>query len=699
MLRFVIFFLLFVSVNFLNAFVLSNKTVIVKTQNSLGFSISAKELSNYIKKITKYTPKIVSKISKTNSAIILLKLSKHKLDGGFFIKTKKDKLILASSSDIGLLNATYYFLDHYLGCKFLTKDFQHIPHYKTKVLKDIYDLQIPAFSYREIFISEADDLRFSLQNLLNGRLGHRIEFEKNNPLHQLTINTYSFISSEIIDQRYKCGGQYEYNNKDAQKSALKYLTKSLGILPKDQKVYATLEHEDRGSTCDKNLDHKTPNQVFLDYTTSLANSLKDKFPQVMFFHQAYFWSRGAPKSAKKLPKNLGVLFSPIEADFARPLNSKENQDIYKDLKSWQNLTDNILVWHYFTNFNSYLTPYPDLYAKWYDLKDFKKLGFVKGVFLQGSYGGEGGDLSDLRVWVFSKLLWNPDQDIKKLIKEFCRYYYGSGGKYVELYIETLHSFLYKSKEKLMVKTPIDMRYLSPKNIQKLDDILTTGLKKLDKNSIYYKHYEKLFLGIDLVRILRGDKLKNQQKLRDRIKKILKENPSIKSFSEGMGRDRLLKLIKLDRKTATIPKEVKNSKWLDFQEYQLELCCADIVEDMDASDGISAVMDGKSSQWGFSLSFTNIPDGRWDIYARVKITLKKDTLIDKGRWALKYGIEPDKKRGIKFIAQLPKDRYTTFKIGSYDTKKDSSIKYLWISPPANDIVKKLYLDRIFFIKRN
>ncbi len=696
MVRFVTFLLFFMFVE-LQAFTLSGKVTIVIKQKSNAFIYSAKELSNYIEKITDKKPTVSFTVPKNNSSVILLKLQNNKLKSdGFVVKTKGKNLVIASSSDRGIIYGCYYFLENYLGCRFLSQDFEYIPKYKKKSFKHINDKEEPAFYYREIFITESDKLDFSFKRLLNGRLGHRIEFEKNNLLHKYTIDTYSFISSEIMSEKYECNGQYNYADSDAKKQALNTLKKKLNPLPKNRTAFGVLEHEDRGSTCDKDLNGKTPNEVFLDYTSYLAESLKNTFPNILFLHQAYFWSLSAPKNSKKLPSNLGVLFSPIEANFAKPLHSDSNKKIWQSLLSWKDKTDNVIVWDYFINFESYLTPYPNLYAKSFDLKEYKKTGFVKGVFLQGSFGGFGGDLSDLRIWVFSKLLWNPNQNINKLINEFCTYYYGKAGKYVQQYIKTLQIFISDTEEKLYAKTPINMNFLNKKNLKILSSILETGLSKVKKNSPYHEHLLKIILGIDILKALE----ENDTKAKKRVLEYLKNHPKTESFSEAINIDQIVSILKLDRKKPAPPKKAKGLKqgyqWLDFQEYQLELCCADIVKDKDASDGVSAVMDGSSGEWGFSMNFINIPKGKWDVYARVKITTSNNSVSDKARWALKYGIEPDINRGIKFVGQLSKG-YNTVKLGTYDTKSDA--KYLWISPPENNTVKKLFLDRIFFIKRD
>jgi hypothetical protein len=161
---------------------------------------------------------------------------------------------------------------------------------------------------------------------------------------------------------------------------------------------------------------------------------------------------------------------------------------------------------------------------------------------------------------------------------------------------------------------------------------------------------------------------------------------------------------MPRQIPVPPKESKGltpgSEWLDFQEYTLKLCCAKIVQDPDASDKIAATMNGNQPDWGFQLDVnTNLPKGKWDIYATLKITLRKDhSLLDKSKVALFFGIHPTLIKGAYLIAQLTPGKYKTIKLGTIDTRKTHA-DYIWISPPENEVVKKLYIDRIFAIKRD
>ena len=701
MFRFYITMVLISSI--VSAFEISQNMVIVKSDKSHILDVAANDLFYYLDQITQTKPEILSKIPKNKSAIILTKLLPHELKkDGFIIKSVGTNLTIAAANDRGVLFGVFYFLDHYLGCKFLAVDYEYIPHFMRKNLGAINDKQEPRFTYREIFFQEGDDPVFAFKSLLNGHLGHRTFKDPAEDIYTKAINTHTFISSSLIDEQYECSGQFDFADKNVKINALNSLDEKLSFLDINRYKYVMLEHEDRGSFCTNGLkEGESPSKIFLEYARYLAQSMAHKYPQDMFFYQAYLWSREVPKKAKRLPANLGVQFAGIEADFSKPLRSNENRTIWNDLISWGKLTDHVVIWHYSVNFGGYMFPYPNLYALDRDIKDLASLPFVKGLFLQGSYGTAGGDLANLRLWVYAKLLWNPEHNVDDLISEFCTYYYGAASSDIEEYIRKLSKFINSSGDKLSLKTSIDAKYLSSQNLNTLDGILSNGLAKLELNSEFYNHVSALFAGIDYIRLIRGEHFKNRTVIKNRFKNYLQHNPQITFFAEGVTIENILKIVDLDRTYAHEPKLAKGLKrgkeWFSYQEYQLELCCADIVEDSASSDRVSAVMPGSSNEWGFSLPLINIPKGKWDIYADVKIEFINKNIVDSTKMALRYGVYPTFIKGIAIAGQFD-DGYKSIKIGTIDTTT-SSAKSVWLSPPGNEFVSKVYVDRIYFIKHH
>jgi len=660
--------LILLSIN-LFSFELNQKSVIYSQDKEV-----AKELQKYLNKIFSSDIKIVNKPQKNSIELSLKKSSNH--HESFLISSQKDTLKITSSSKRGLFYGVYFFLEDYLGCRFLTKDVEIIPKRKKIVFKDFKISQTPHFAYREIFSRASEDKDFAKKLFLNGRLGHRVTKDT------MFRNIYNqFSSKALLGNHFECSGQYDFANKDAQKTALENLKKKLLSLSVKDDDYIYIQHEDKNSFCKEKED-------FLDYTIYLALGVKKPM-----LYEAYQWSRDI-KIDKKLPKNLSVFFSTIDANFAKPLFLDENQKILESLKKWNQQNRDILIWHYISNFGGYLQPTPNIYSTDKDIKVFSTLKNIKGIFLQGSYDSSIGDLDELKNWVFAKLLWDPKKDVKSLIKEFCDAYYQESSSFIQKYIVALESLSKKLDRRLYVKTSVELEYFNLKYLDYLEDILKKGYKKASSKEIKQRVL-KVLSGVLYVKVIKGVASKKEKVMFYNFLKNKKEE----NFAEGRSVKELFKLLSISKKSSTPPKIVKGLKkqkdWYEFQEYALKLCCTKYTDDKKSSDGVAAVIDGDKRDWAFQLDVVDLPKGKWDVYASVKV--KKSASLSKNLLpALYYGVDPSSK-GVVFSAQLKDGVYKDIKIATIDTKNCKDY-YVWISPTGNSAVKKVYLDRFFLVRR-
>jgi hypothetical protein len=675
---------------------------------------AANRLSHYLQPYTEPTVKLYS--NKLKTQVILTTKSEtitktlninHKLNqlrqDGFILKIDRHQITIVGENRRGLFYGLFALLER-LGYRFLSKDFTYTPK-QLKALKTGIYLENPHFFYREIFVAESDDWVFATACRLNGRLGHRTTRSyQPDPLPKGRNIFNQFLPHTLVkDDSLHCNGQLHFSNPLVRKIAATRISEKLSEIFFDKEDYIYLQHEDVNSYCRK--DGSTTVQAttaFVKYTEYIANELRKSFPYAHFMLEAYQWSRTPPPSLSPLPQNLSVMFSTIEADFAKPLTQQPNRAILKDLKKWGTYSNDVIVWHYITNFSGYMQPYPTILSVAEDIRQLSKYDHITGIFLQGAYETEGSEFANLRIWVYAKLLWNPDQNPQQLIETFCDYYYAEASKYVLRYLHTLSHLVQKMDQSLMLKTPPNASYLSEREIDYLESILDEGEKHLS-NPVFQKHLDEVYANLDYIRILNSTDPQKRAKSIRRFRKYLDTHQSITHYAEGSRIDALKTIMQIERTDPPAPKLAQDKKngidWIDFQAYTLRLCCAKLVQDNQASDKIAAKMRGEQDEWGFQLDLaTNLPKGLWDLYARVKITLDKETtLLQKAMPALYFGIHPNIVKGALLVAQMPANSYKTFKVGTIDTRTTNA-QYLWISPPENPMIKALYVDRIFAIRR-
>ena len=609
---------------------------------------------------------------------------------GFILGIKNKNIYIVSKTKAGLMYGVYSFLEDN-GYLFLTKDKEIIPDLKRK-LKIFPRKENPAFMYREIFIKESDNPDFALKRRLNGRFGHR----KNKLLEVGSIVVLNVSLDDLVpydrykdaDPEYFCGEQLDFTNPEVKEIAKENLDRILSRHRDINNLHVLISTNDNNNYCENenSLERinqgNAPSTPYIDFVKFLASSLKDDYPDVKFLALAYLWSRKPPENYGKFPENMGVFYSLIEADFSIPLLVRNNTVFLDEIKRWGKLTDYIFVWHYITNFSNYLAPFPDIYQVSDDIRFLSKIPQVKGIFLQGAYNTNGSELADLRIYLFSKLLWNPNISVDKQIKKFF-YYYGCNPDIMVSYVDKLYGYLKEKGFSLKVKTPVD--YFNK-------GFLLDMYSLLSADKACYKDFRP---SIDVAILLNKEFFSND--FLKRVKKELVEYVKRKNVEKYSENGNIKELISLSFEKANTPEEarglIKGVDWLDFQDYSLKYCCSHIVKDRYASDRKALAMSGDITDWGIQLNLGNLKKGTWDIYIVARVQVKDGTQPE-GKIAFRYGIYPSTSPVEVPLKDFIDGDYHTIYVGKF--LKDEHLD-LWIAPPGKDYIEYLLVDRVFAVK--
>ena len=106
--------------------------------------------------------------------------------------------------------------------------------------------------------------------------------------------------------------------------------------------------------------------------------LAARFPAHTFFIPGYSTTKALPDHP--LPNNVGVFLSAINYPRNWKSDDERSRQFFRELEQWQQVTDNIYIWDYVSNFDDYLTPYPILYVMQERFRQYRERG-VKGLFL------------------------------------------------------------------------------------------------------------------------------------------------------------------------------------------------------------------------------------------------------------------------------------------------------------------------------
>ena len=136
--------------------------------------------------------------------------------------------------------------------------------------------------------------------------------------------------------------------------------------------------------------------------------------------------------------NLSVQYVINNCDYYKTY--AEQSKIVKALEGWDILTDTITIWEYSTNFTEYM----DTFHNWNSVQDNIQLLASHGVDYiveQAAYNTCTSNFSELRLYVWSKLMWNPNLDVQTLIDEFMVYYYKDAADEMQDLFESVYGYI------------------------------------------------------------------------------------------------------------------------------------------------------------------------------------------------------------------------------------------------------------------
>ncbi|MBS0010522.1 MAG: DUF4838 domain-containing protein [Bacteroidales bacterium] len=221
-----------------------------------------------------------------------------------------------------------------------------------------------------------------------------------------------------------------------------------------------------------------------------VNKVAEQFPDKTISTLAYQYTRKPCKT--KPAANVLVTLCSIECDRSKPIE-EGCTDFAADLRGWKELTENIRIWDYTTQFTNFLAPFPNIHTLGPNIRFFRDNN-ARWVFEQHSHNPS--ELFELRSYLTAKLLWDPDADPDAIINEFTDAYYEEAGKYVREYIDLIH--------REIQKVPAFFLFLYGDPSQGFDSFLRPEM---------LKKYDELFDKAEAAVLSKPDVLKRVQEAR------------------------------------------------------------------------------------------------------------------------------------------------------------------------------------------
>jgi len=402
-------------------------------------------------------------------------LGKKTVDGlggeEFVIRTQGKDLVLVGGRPRGTLYAAYHFLDNILGVRWWARDAVSVPRKAELKIEALDITPRPAFELRQLHFASAWEQDWSAHNRLN-RLdyatripdvqGSTVQFaldEKHGggisfpmPGQKACHTFYAYLPVDKyfdahpdwfaeIDGKRTRNGQPCLTNPEVLAVVTEEVLKDMRENPKINMVHVSQydgdQNQCRCAGCRKvDEEENSPAGSLLRFVNAVAGRVEKERPDVLVETFAYCHTQKPPGRTRPRANVVIQLCFYGGANRFHPLDAPDNSNGWlKTLQGWAAISSHVHIWDYMLRS---LRPYPNLRVMGPDLRVLAKNG-ATGIFIQGDDGyPPGAEFDELRTWVLSRLLWNPNQDDQALIAEFVNGYYGAAGRYVLDYINLVH---------------------------------------------------------------------------------------------------------------------------------------------------------------------------------------------------------------------------------------------------------------------
>lgn len=447
----------------------SNYEIVIKNDASTVVKSASEVLQTHIEKISTAKIPIVTKENQSENKqqlfVEVQDIDKNQIK----ILTKEKAIYIIGGSDSAVQNAVYEFLENYLNCKWFSPTVEEIPTNTTiNIAKHIDYSYTPNITTRTVHSKLFyENPKFAAKlKVTNTAFPYYVPSARVHTFHK-------FIPEEIFYKNHpeyfalrgskRLPTQLCLTNTKVYEIVKDSVASLFNQYPEASVISVSSNDNTQYCTCEncKAIDEVegSASGTMIQFVNKIAAA----FPNKTISTLAYQYTR-KPSKTKPLSNVLITLCS-IECDRSAPIEEKCS-DFAEDLKGWKQITNNIRIWDYTTQFTNFLAPFPNLHTLQPNIQFFSNNN-AKWVFEQHSHNPS--ELFELRSYITAKLLWNPTLNIEELITEFTDGYYKESGIYVKKYIDLVHQKIQEDNDFFL--------FLYGDPSQAFDSFLNPGLLK------------------------------------------------------------------------------------------------------------------------------------------------------------------------------------------------------------------------------
>lgn len=652
------------------------------------------------------------------------------------IKTAPGTLILAGGEPRGTLYAVYQFLEDVVGCGWWTAKVRTIPSQPDLSIPDLSVVYSPPFFYRDVYargLVREDE--FSVQMRRNGTTGESpgadvLPAEWGGSI-QIAGHVHTFDKFLPASKYFKDhpewgaligGTRQSWDQTRAQlclsNPALiakftEAVMQQIKEYPDAKIVSVSMNDNTYRCECEQCVaiekEEGALSGPMIRFVNAIAKEVEKTRPDILIETLAYFYTVTPPKLTRPA-SNVIIRLTTYMEDHRLPF--AENAGLVKKLKSWEDISSQLFVWDYQPDFHDAWKVRPNILTMADNIHFFQHHK-VRGYFMEAEERPT--DFFELRTWLASQLLWNPNANGEKLVQRFLDGYYGAAA-------DSLYAYLKLMQEELPAENTIMTGFGKARlpyrveTLNKAKALFDQAAEKVAGDETLTKRVQKERLALDYLRILRYPELATDAEKQALFATQADAEVAADAFvadverlgiplkqAAGFGLNphnateaaEILKvrLPSTSRPLSTLP---ASAHVLTFPAAQLDLwgygSAVTLTSDANAESGVVARLPIAAEAWAVQLDISDSMLGKkWKVFVVARAEGESPASISVGLYdRVNYRSLLTRKFTLK-----PGDRFQTLALGEMTLDPST---YLYVSaavPYSNDAAA--LVERIYFVE--
>ncbi len=439
---------------------ISEFTIFNATPDNENVTYAAKELAHYLNFACGTEPAITT-VKPDGATITLIADTTGALGlEGYRITAGASSLEICGGYKRGTLYGVYDFLEKHVGWRFigtadsviyrrLAVSMKSGTTYSEKPVLEYRDVNTEAFDNESISIST-----YALPRKINSSTDRwNIDRAKYGfGISRLLYNAhslYGFIPS-VPEDKQPCLASPE-NLTECLSNMRTLLDERIGqgqkIGNEISTISCTYNPNDNYCTCRTcrltTRDEESPSAMLVQFANKVADVLCAEYPGLKVYVCAYSQTRKPPKTFTCSDNIVvGYCWNGCENHIPGIESCTENGNVLghsnttecANFEKWASISKVTYVWYYLTNYAYRMSPAPNLFNILGDVKYLTGAG-ADGIYVDGNTNGA---TEDIKSYMMSRVLWDPDMteaQFDRLLDEYLYLYYGNGWQEILEYLK------------------------------------------------------------------------------------------------------------------------------------------------------------------------------------------------------------------------------------------------------------------------